>query len=67
MTWNELLHDMSKELNIAHIKLEELQMKQKKITKKKQTLQKTYLSNQPTDFMSLISKGLTNFLSSPFK
>tara|TARA_R110000823_G_scaffold24693_1_gene73324 strand:- start:362 stop:562 length:201 start_codon:yes stop_codon:yes gene_type:complete len=62
MTWNELLQDMNKELNIAYTKIKELKMKQKVIVTKKRNLQK-----KRNDFMLLVQKGLDNFLSSPFK
>tara|TARA_R110000751_G_scaffold25211_1_gene68696 strand:+ start:607 stop:807 length:201 start_codon:yes stop_codon:yes gene_type:complete len=62
MTWNELLQDMNKELNIAYTKIEELKMKRKVIVRKKRNLQK-----KRNDFMLLVQKGLDNFLSSPFK
>ena len=35
MSWNDLLQDMSKELNIAHNKIEELQMQKERIKIKK--------------------------------
>ena len=35
MSWNELLQDMSKELNIAHNKIEELLMQKERIQIKK--------------------------------
>lgn len=62
MTWNELLQDMNKELNIAYTKIKELKMKRKVIVTKKRNLQK-----KRNDFMLLVQKGLDNFLSSPFK
>tara|TARA_R110000824_G_scaffold22094_3_gene81441 strand:+ start:1144 stop:1344 length:201 start_codon:yes stop_codon:yes gene_type:complete len=62
MTWNELLQDMNKELNIAYTKIKELKMKRKVIVRKKRNLQK-----KRNDFMLLVQKGLDNFLSSPFK
>ena len=62
MTWNELLQDMNKELNIAYAKIKELKMKRKVIVTKKRNLQK-----KRNDFMLLVQKGLDNFLSSPFK
>ena len=62
MSWNDLLQDMSKELNIAHNKIEELQMQKERIKIKK----RKYTKRSKT-FMQQVEKGFYNFLKSPFK
>ena len=62
MSWNDLLQDMSKELNIAHNKIEELQMQKERIKIKK----RKYRKRRKT-FMQQVEKGFYNFLKSPFK
>jgi len=62
ISWNDLLQDMSKELNIAHNKIEELQMQKKRIKIKK----RKYRKRRKT-FMQQVEKGFYNFLKSPFK
>ena len=62
MSWNDLLQDMSKELNIAHNKIEELQMQKERIQIKK----RKYTKRNKT-FMQQVEKGFYNFLKSPFK
>lgn len=62
MSWNELLQDMSKELNIAHNKIEELLMQKERIQIKK----RKYIKRKK-DFMQRVEKGFYTFLESPFK
>mgnify|MGYP003125978878 FL=1 len=62
ISWNDLLQDMSKELNIAHNKIEELQMQKERIKIKK----RKYRKRRKT-FMQQVEKGFYNFLKSPFK
>ena len=62
MSWNDLLQDMSKELNIAHMKIEELQMQKERIKIKKRKYRKRRIT-----FMEQVEKGFYNFLKSPFK
>ena len=62
MSWNDLLQDMSKELNIAHNKIEELLMQKEKLQIKK----RKYIKRKK-DFMQRVEKGLYAFLESPFK
>tara|TARA_R100000664_G_scaffold29315_1_gene41138 strand:- start:5212 stop:5415 length:204 start_codon:yes stop_codon:yes gene_type:complete len=62
MSWNDLLQDMSKELNIAYNKIEELQMQKERIKIKK----RKYRKRRKT-FMQQVEKGFYNFLKSPFK
>ena len=62
MSWNDLLQDMSNELNIAHNKIEELQMQKERIKIKK----RKYTKRSKT-FMQQVEKGFYNFLKSPFK
>jgi len=62
MSWNDLLQDMSKELNIAYNKIEELQMQKERIKIKK----RKYTKRSKT-FMQQVEKGFYNFLKSPFK
>ena len=62
MSWNDLLQDMSKELNIAHNKIEELLMQKERIQIKK----RKYIKRKK-DFMQRVEKGLYAFLESPFK
>ena len=62
MSWNDLLQDMSKEMNIAHNKIEELQMQKERIKIKK----RKYTKRSKT-FMQQVEKGFYNFLKSPFK
>ena len=62
MSWNDLLQDMSKELNIAYNKIEELQMQKERIKIK----QRKYRKRRKT-FMQQVEKGFYNFLKSPFK
>ena len=62
MSWNDLLQDMSKELNIAHMKIEELQMQKERIKIKKRKYRK-----RRRTFMEQVEKGFYNFLKSPFK
>tara|TARA_R100000781_G_scaffold98912_1_gene62494 strand:- start:435 stop:638 length:204 start_codon:yes stop_codon:yes gene_type:complete len=62
ISWNDLLQDMSKELNIAHNKIEELQMQKERIKIKK----RKYTKRSKT-FMQQVEKGFYNFLKSPFK
>ena len=62
MSWNDLLQDMSKELNIAHNKIEELLMQKEKLQIKK----RKYIKRKK-DFMQQVEKGFYTFLESPFK
>ena len=62
MSWNELLQDMNKELNIAHNKIEELLMQKEKLQIKK----RKYIKRKK-DFMQQVEKGFYTFLESPFK
>ena len=62
MSWNDLLQDMSKELNIAHMKIEELQMQKERIKIKKRKYRK-----RRRTFIEQVEKGFYNFLKSPFK
>ena len=59
MSWNDLLQDMSKELNIAYNKIEELQMQKERIKIKK----RKYRKRRKT-FMQQVEKGFYNFLKS---
>jgi len=62
MSWNELLQDMNKELNIAHNKIKELLVQKEKLQIKK----RKYIKRKK-DFMQQVEKGFNTFLESPFK